>query len=204
MITHYEVLGVKEDATGKEIRQAYRRLATGLHPDKNIGVNEMVQRLVQERFLEVQEACATLSDPAKRKEYDAGLAAYRSEGEYYTSAAPNDPAKRKEPARCDNCRTIVGEPMRYICGVCRRETENLQKEAANLRKEVANLQKQAAARAALEEEVKIRRACKLCGLSNRPLDVSPVSGVCLKCWLNIENEVRKQDIKKRHMRVAGM
>jgi hypothetical protein len=176
MITHYEVLGIKRNATSKEIREARKKLALCLHPDKNVGVNEMVRRLVEERFLEVQEAYETLSDDARRSEYDAALAALRSEGEYYIPVAPRPAAapptvKRKGPARCDKCQTIVGEPMHYICENCRKKI------------------------AALEKEVKARRqfgvtACRLCG--SNPLAKSPLSGVCLKCWGNIAILVSEQ------------
>lgn len=118
MITHYEVLGVKEDATGKEIKEAHLKLVMCLHPDKNVGVNDMVHQLVLERFLEAQDAYATLSDSAKRKEYDAALAALRSEGEYYTPDASKPPVERKEPARCDKCQKVVGERVHSFCEVC--------------------------------------------------------------------------------------
>jgi curved DNA-binding protein CbpA len=109
MITHYEVLGVKANATSMEIKKAHIKLALCLHPDKNVGVNEMVQRLVEERFLEVQEAYETLSDDARRSEYDAALAALRSEGEYYIPVAPRPtaptpPVKRKGPEGATNAR----------------------------------------------------------------------------------------------------
>jgi hypothetical protein len=182
MITHYEVLGVKENATGKEIRKAHKKLAVYLHPDKNVGVNEMVQRLVEERFLEVQEAYETLWDAARRKEYDEALAAVRSqEGEYYVPAAPrpaapNPPVKPKEAARCHKCQTTAGDPMHSICEGCRKEIT------------------------ALEKEVNARRqlgvtACRLCGC--KPLVRSPLSGICLKCWGNIANEVRKRMADKQ-------
>jgi hypothetical protein len=186
MITHYEVLGIKENATSKEIRKAYKKLVLCLHPDKNVGVNEIVRRLVEEGFLEVQEAYATLSDRARRQEYDAALAAVRSEGEYYVpppKAAP-PPVERKEPERCDRCQTILGEPMHRICEGCLNEI------------------------AALEKEVKERRrlgvtACKLCGTSNSPLDKSPLSGVCLKCWGNIANEVTRRQLGVAVCRLCG-
>ncbi len=189
MITHYEVLGVKENATSKEIKKAYRKLVQCLHPDKNVGVNEIVQRLVEERFLEVQEAYRTLSDPARRKEYDEALAAVRSEGEYYVPPAPNPkvaPPKveRKEPERCGKCQTILGEPMHCICEGCLNRI------------------------AALEKEVRARRqlgltACKLCGASNRPLNKSPLSGVCLRCWGNIANEVTRRQLGVAVCKLCG-
>jgi len=176
MITHYEVLGVKANATSAQIKKARKEMALCLHPDKNVGVNEMVQRLVEERFLEVQEAYETLSDDARRKEYDNALAAVRSEGEYYIPAAPNPPAKPKDPARCDKCQRMAGEPMHQMCEDCRRKI------------------------AELEREVKARRqlgvtSCKQCGRSKSPLEVSPVSGVCPNCWEKIVDEVRKQNTR---------
>jgi transposase-like protein len=139
----------------------------------------MVQRLVEERFLEMQEAYETLSDDAGRSEYDAALAALRSEGEYYIPVAPNSTVQRKGPERCDKCRTMVSEPTHYICEGCRKEI------------------------AALEKEVRARRqpgitACMLCGASKRPLDGSPLgSGLCLKCWGNIAKEVRRRYAEDR-------
>ena len=61
----YQVLGVPDTATAEEVKKAYRKLAQTHHPDANPG-----DEAAEERFKEVSEAYATLSDPEQRKEYD--------------------------------------------------------------------------------------------------------------------------------------
>lgn len=65
----YKTLGVKKDASEDEIKKAYRKLARQYHPDRNPGDKE-----AEEKFKEVSAAHDVLSDPEKRKEYDAGPA----------------------------------------------------------------------------------------------------------------------------------
>ncbi|MBS9532539.1 molecular chaperone DnaJ [Mycobacterium sp. M1] len=61
----YKELGVSSGASEKEIKSAYRKLASELHPDKNPN-----NPAAAERFKAVSEAYSVLSDEAKRKEYD--------------------------------------------------------------------------------------------------------------------------------------
>jgi molecular chaperone DnaJ len=62
---YYEVLGVPRDADTKAIKDAFRKLALKYHPDRN------KEPGAEERFKEIAEAYAILSDPDKRAEYDA-------------------------------------------------------------------------------------------------------------------------------------
>jgi curved DNA-binding protein len=63
---YYQVLGVDRKASQKEISSAFRKLARKHHPDLNPG-----DRAAEERFKEISEAHEVLTDPEKRKLYDA-------------------------------------------------------------------------------------------------------------------------------------
>ena len=61
---YYEVLGVQKGASKDEIKDAYRKLAMQFHPDRNKEVG------AEEKFKEISEAYAVLSDDQKRQTYD--------------------------------------------------------------------------------------------------------------------------------------
>jgi molecular chaperone DnaJ len=63
--SYYDILGVKKDAKDDDIKKAYRALAKKYHPDKNKGNKD-----AENRFKEISEAYAVLSDPEKRSQYD--------------------------------------------------------------------------------------------------------------------------------------
>jgi len=63
---YYQLLGVAKDATPDVIKKAYRKLAMQFHPDKNPG-----NKQAEDKFKQVSEAYAVLSDADKRKKYDA-------------------------------------------------------------------------------------------------------------------------------------
>lgn len=65
----YAVLGVTKAASLEEIRSAYRKLALGLHPDRNPGDKDK-----ERRFKEISQAYETLSDEGRRSKYDMSRA----------------------------------------------------------------------------------------------------------------------------------
>lgn len=65
MKDYYKTLGVDKNATPENIKKAYRQLALKYHPDRNKGDKE-----AEEKFKEINEAYAVLSDQEKRRQYD--------------------------------------------------------------------------------------------------------------------------------------
>jgi len=93
---YYKILGVSKDASEKDIKRAFRRLARQHHPDVNPGDPN-----AEERFKELNEAYEVLSDPEKRRKYDqlgADWQRFRRAGgqpgdfdwQRWTSGAPGD------------------------------------------------------------------------------------------------------------------
>jgi len=64
-IDYYNILGVNKNATEKEIKSAYRKLARKFHPDLNPNDKD-----AKKKFQDINEANEVLSDPEKRKKYD--------------------------------------------------------------------------------------------------------------------------------------
>lgn len=76
---YYKIMGLSQDATEKDIKTAYRRLARKYHPDISKEPN------AEEQFKEMGEAYEVLKDPVKRAEYDQYLKnrAYQAQGQQY-------------------------------------------------------------------------------------------------------------------------
>jgi len=62
---YYKILGVSKSASPEEIKKAYRKLALKHHPDRNKG-----DKAAEDKFKEISEAYAVLSDPEKKKQFD--------------------------------------------------------------------------------------------------------------------------------------
>ncbi|MGD8587274.1 MAG: molecular chaperone DnaJ [Chromatiales bacterium] len=79
-LDYYKILGVPRDAELKAIKQAFKHLAMKYHPDRNKAPD------AEQRFKEIAEAYAVLSDPKKRAAYDArghaGVAEFSTEDLY--------------------------------------------------------------------------------------------------------------------------
>lgn len=79
--TYYEVLGLKEDASYEQIRSSYRSSILSSHPDKLIKECERLnpEHKSGDRFMELQRAWETLSNPRSRAIYDSELHTLRQD-----------------------------------------------------------------------------------------------------------------------------
>ena len=86
MNDYYQILGVSRNATDKEVRQAYRKLARRYHPDVN------PDKSTEEKFKQINQAYEVLADPEKRKKYDRY-------GEKWTHAEQFEAAQARQGRR---------------------------------------------------------------------------------------------------------
>jgi curved DNA-binding protein CbpA len=89
-VDHYAVLGVRTNASAKDVKHAYRELCKVWHPDRN---PDNVQAATQ-RFQQVGAAFSALSDEAQRRSLDAKL---RAKGMFYNRASPVAPQQKPKP-----------------------------------------------------------------------------------------------------------
>jgi len=67
---YYDILGVKKDASPDELKKQYHKLSLQFHPDRQAGKSDAEKKAAEEKFKEISEAYAVLSDDEKRKKYD--------------------------------------------------------------------------------------------------------------------------------------
>src|SRR5262245_3785799 len=86
-MTLYQVLGLPQAATERQVKAAFRVLARRFHPDVNAG-----DQIAEERFKEVNQAYETLADPEARKVYDRALVCRQSEAQRRSRSLTNTTA----------------------------------------------------------------------------------------------------------------
>jgi len=86
-IDYYKILGIDKNATQKEIKSAYRKLARKYHPDLNPNDKD-----AKKNFQEINEAHDVLSDPEKRKKYDQYGKDWKHAEEYKNAAQYQKPS----------------------------------------------------------------------------------------------------------------
>jgi hypothetical protein len=91
--THYELLSLAPTADAEAIKKAFRREIARYHPDKVVHLGTEFQEIAATRAAELTVAYQTLTDPARRAEYDASLASVAAT----QPSPPPAPAARREP-----------------------------------------------------------------------------------------------------------
>ncbi|WP_298360763.1 J domain-containing protein [Runella sp.] len=121
MKNYYGILGVTNNASIAEIKDAYRKLSKKFHPDKNEG-----DKFFEEMFKSIQEAYSTLSDEQKRKDYDMRFKNFTNSSSYQEAAQE---ALRKEAERLRKEREqFTRQQFEFAQEALRREAEILKKD----------------------------------------------------------------------------
>ncbi|CAG5099573.1 Oidioi.mRNA.OKI2018_I69.XSR.g16586.t1.cds [Oikopleura dioica] len=98
MKDYYRTLDVTPEASTAEIKKAYHKMARKFHPDKNKAKD------AHEMFIRIKEAYEVLSDPVKRKQFEAARAGPRNSRRHRSTKARRPhpykrPAQEKEPEK---------------------------------------------------------------------------------------------------------
>ncbi len=105
---YYAVLGLKRDASDKEVRQAFRRLARKHHPDVNPG-----DASAESKFKEINEAYEVLSDPEKRKKYDQFGEKWQY-ADQFAKAGRTEPFRRRSWSSSTDDLGFGGDPFQEV------------------------------------------------------------------------------------------
>lgn len=93
--THYELLGVREDASPETIRQAWHRMVSASHPDAGPSAEKAWR---DQRTAEINVAYGVLKDETKRADYDAQLTSLRGATAQPTAASAPPPGRSRTTA----------------------------------------------------------------------------------------------------------
>ena len=169
---YYEVLGVEKDASPDEIKKAFRKLAFELHPDRN------KDPASEEKFKEISEAYAVLSDAEKRQKYDtyghAGISGAYSQEDIFRGADFSGFGVDME----DILRNFFGGAFGGGFGGFQRQRGGPQK-GRDLQTGVEITLEQAATGATVELSLNKLEHCSRCGGSGAEPGTSVVT--CPKC-----------------------
>ena len=162
---YYEVLGVDKGADEATIKKAFRQLAKKYHPDTNPGNAE-----AEQKFKEIQEAYAVLSDADKRRQYDQfGHAAFDggaggAGGFDFSGMDMGD---------------IFGDIFGDFFGGGRRQADNGPRKGANLRASVRITFEESITGCEKELEIVLKDECTHCHGTGAKPGTSPET--CTKC-----------------------
>jgi molecular chaperone DnaJ len=162
---YYEVLGVNRKASDQELKSAYRKLALQHHPDRNPGDHH-----AEEKFKEINEAYAVLSNPDSRTRYDrfghAGVGSSAASGSWGT-------------ADFGGFEDILGDLFGDIFGGGRGSRRGGAQRGSDLRYDLEITLEQAAAGYKTQINVPRLEACETCKGSGAAPGTSPTTcNVC--------------------------
>ena len=86
---YYKILGLKRDATTRQVKSAYRKLAIQWHPDKHAGQGEEAQEKAKKMFQDIGEANEVLSNPEMKEKYDRGEDVFENQGGGHGHGGPH-------------------------------------------------------------------------------------------------------------------
>ena len=163
---YYEVLGVDKTADDAALKKAFRQLAKKYHPDMNPGDKD-----AEQKFKEVQEAYAVLSDADKRRQYDQfGHAAFEG------GAGGAGGFDFSGMDMGDIFSDLFGD---FFGGGRRGADANAPRKGANLRASVRITFEESISGCEKELEIVLKDACKTCHGTGAKPGTSPET--CAKC-----------------------
>ena len=179
---YYEILGVARNASAKDIKAAYRRLARKYHPDVNKG-----DKSAEEKFKQVAEAFAVLSDATKRAQYDRG--GHEAFGAGFDPFAGFDPRDFDVGFGSSSFEDLLGQLFGGGFGGAGRATRTTRRHGQDLRFEASIGFMEAALGATVDLSIPRLESCGDCGGTG----LKPGSGqaVCPDCGGSGRQEHRR-------------